>query len=166
MIEIIKVLVSHWALTGGLLAVMGLFVWLAVSLGPAWLLAHWAVVLDAFVMVVAAALILWLYVALEHQRSTTAKAQADLTVAVGQERVLQATNADLTATIVRQNTAASGLQAETAARSKAASDAMATAAAAQAGDRKVIAKLRARSANPQTNQGTCDDEIANLRAGL
>jgi hypothetical protein len=166
MIEILKGIAAHWALTGGLLVLVAALVWLAVTLGPAWLLAHWAVVADAVVVFVAAAVILWLNVLLEQQVATTVKAQADYRVAVGQERILQATNADLSATIIRQSKAATDAQSESATRAKAASEAMAAAKAKQSGDQAVIAKLRARAANPQTNQGTCDDEIANLRAAL
>jgi hypothetical protein len=165
-IEILKAVASHWALSGGLLVVVGLFVWLAISLGPTWLLAHWYEVLDALFLLVAVLAIIGLYVMLEQQRAATVKAQADYQVAIGEVRVLQSSNADLAATIVQQNKAASDAQAQSVARSNAASEAMATAKAKQAGDRALVAKLRARVANPKTNQGTCDDEIANLRAGL
>jgi membrane protein implicated in regulation of membrane protease activity len=166
MIEVLKALASHWALTGGLAVVVAMFVWLAISVGPAWLLTHWNVVLDAVVVLVAAAVIVWLYVALEQQRVATATAQANYQTSLGQTRLLQASNQDLAATIVRQSAAAAQAASESQARSRAASDAMAAAQGRGAADRKTIAALRARAADPKTNHGSCDDEIAHLRAAL
>jgi hypothetical protein len=165
-IELLKSLASHWALTGGLAVVIGLVVWLAISAGPAWLLAHWSVVLDAVLVVVAAVVIIWLYLLLEQQRVATATANTNYQTALGQTRLLQATNADLAATVVRQSSAASDAAAESLARTKAASEAMASAQKRGEADRKTVAALRARVADPKTNQGSCDDEIAHLRAGL
>lgn len=163
-IEVLKSVASHWALSGGLLLVVGLFVWLAVSLGPTWLLAHWYEVLDAAVVVIAAVVIVWLYVLLEQQRVATAAANANYQTALGQTRLLQSTNADLAATVVRQSAAAAAAASESQARARAASEAMATAQKQGAADGKAIVSLRKRAADPKTNKGTCDEEIAHLRA--
>lgn len=166
MMEVLKALASHWALTGGLAVVVAVFVWLAVSLGPAWLLTHWAVVLDTVVVLVAGAVILWLYVLLEQQRVATSTAEANYQTTLAQARVLEATNRDQAGAIVRQSASVAQAASESEARSRAAGAAIAAAEKRGAADRKTIAALRARAADPKTNQGTCDEEIAHLRAAL
>lgn len=163
---LLKVLGGHWPFVAAVVLIVAGLIALAVSMGPVWLAAHWDKVLDALIVVVMGSVIAWLYVDLEEARAQTAIAEANYQTTLGQVRTLQASNGELASTVRRQSDAASRMQAAGVAASRSASEAMARAATTQANDQKTIAQLRSRIANPKTNQGSCDDEIARLRAGV
>jgi hypothetical protein len=96
----------------------------------------------------------------------TSTAEANYQTTLAQARVLEATNRDQAGAIVRQSASVAQAASESEARSRAAGAAIAAAEKRGAADRKTIAALRARAADPKTNQGTCDEEIAHLRAAL
>lgn len=166
MLDLLKLAASHWALIGILSVVAVAVVAAAGSLGPATLLLHWKAVVGAIVVLGLVVLSVVLYAALEHEVAEVAKAQETAQAAIGQAKVLQSSNAALARTIVTQNVALAQLQALASARSQAAAAAQAAAAKQRAHDDKTLATLQKRIADPTVNKGSCDEELAHLRAGL
>ncbi|WP_175787605.1 hypothetical protein [Burkholderia anthina] len=166
MLDLLKLAASHWALIGILSVVAVVVVAVVGSLGPATLLLHWKAVLGAIVVLGLIVLSVVLYVSLEREVAEVAKAQESAQAAIGQVAVLQSSNADLARTIVTQNGALTQLQALASARAQAAAAAQVAAAKQRANDDKSLATLKKRIADPAVNKGSCDEELAHLRAGL
>lgn len=166
MLHFFSMIFSHWVLmlgsVGGFLVVAAV---IALT-GPATLLKHWKAVVIGLVMLVMAIVIVLLYVELQKVKAADAIDKANYTIVTGQVKTLDADNKNLVAQLSAQSQSIKdAAQAEFAAMAESKA-ALFAAQAKQATDASQIASLKARIANPQTNQGSCDDEIAYLRAEL
>jgi glucose/arabinose dehydrogenase len=130
------------------------------------LLTRWKLVLGAGLVLLAGATIVYLWLALEATAAKLELTQADYTVVVGQNKTLNADNANLVAQTQLQSKSIQLVADDAQAAKKAADQALAEATAKQAGDRLSIAALQARMKDPKTNAGSCRDEITRIRAGL
>lgn len=130
------------------------------------LLTRWKLILGCGLVLLAGATAAYLWLALEAMTAKLAVEKAMYAVVLGQNIQLNADNQNLVAQ-TRLQSKSIQLVADDARAAKTASDqALADATAKQAGDQLSIAALQVRMKDPQTNAGSCSDEITRIRAGL
>jgi hypothetical protein len=165
-------LISHWAWFGGLGSAGAIIGGLLSFVGPTALLAHWKAIVAAILALVVVAVVVTLYIMLEHSRlalsneqTAFAKLNGNYQTVEQQNTVLSASNSNL-GLIVSTQSKSIDIVAQQGQQQKAEAEAaLAAALAKQTNDKQTITRLTARINNPTTN-GSCEDEINAISTAL
>lgn len=159
----ISFLVLHWlaaAASGGAVAVLGVVLR---AFGLTNVVKYWKDIVGLVCLALIVVLTLAMYVKLKDAEATAAKYAANFKILQNQAETLNADNQNLVAQLKAQSDSINAVAQEGFAAQANAKLALAAAQAKQAADAGTIAKLQARATN---NEGSCESEIAFLRAGL
>lgn len=164
--EILKLLVTHWAVSLGVLGILGSIGAAIATFGLPTLLLHWKACIAALVTLVLTIVILFLYADLERVTADAATDKANYAIVVAQDKTLSANNLNLVAQLKAQGQSITDAASDAFAAQAASKAALLAAQAQQVTDASKIASLQARATNSKTDTGSCDDEISIIRSGL
>ena len=162
----IAFIILHWVwalCSSGVLAALGVG---GSIVGWPVVLKHWKAILVALLVIATMIVVVLLYADLERTKAVEVQDKANYAIVVAQDKTLNAVNQNLVAQLNAQSQSIKDAAGYAFAAQAASKAALLDARAKQTNDAKTIAMLRARAANPTTNQGSCDDEISILRSGL
>ncbi len=149
----------HALIGGGITAALGIG---GSMLGWPVVLKYWKDIVGFICLALIAVLTLDLYAKLKETQADLAKSEANFVILQGQAEVVNRDNANLVAQLKTQDDSITqAAQADLATQASLKLQ-LAAAQASHAPHKAVIARYQARS---QVNEGSCDDEIAVLRAG-